>query len=154
VITLYRQKSADQMAQDQQNGQKTMADLQSQISSLRIEMNKCQASITSSTKSGNDCAAISAELADAIQKQGQANQQMSPFAKADNATLSDLKAGMQITVYGEKINQTGSQPAGYLGNFVDISQSLKFNVSALEVREMLAAPTAPAAPAAATTPAN
>jgi hypothetical protein len=73
---------------------------------------------------------------------------MSPFAKVDNATLSDLKAGMQITVYGEKIDQTGNKPMANPANFADISGSLKFNVSAIDAREV-PAPATPSAPAVA-----
>jgi hypothetical protein len=149
TITLYRQKSVEQMAQDQAAGQKAMTDLQGQISSLRIEMSKCQApTASSSAKSGDACATLSNEYADAIQKQNQINQQMSPFAKVDNATLSDLKAGMQITVYGEKIDQTGNKPMANPANFADISGSLKFNVSAIDAREV-PAPATPSAPAVA-----
>jgi hypothetical protein len=144
TITLYRLKSADQLAADQQNGQKQMTDLQSQISSLQSQMNKCGPAAIGFTANSADCQTISKEYSDALQQMNQANQLMDMYVKVNNASLNDIKSGMQITVYGEKVQQpSNSQPAALaplMNSFADISEQAKFNVSLIEVREMPAAP--------------
>ncbi|HTX86724.1 MAG TPA: hypothetical protein VMC41_01490 [Candidatus Nanoarchaeia archaeon] len=150
VINLSRQKSAEQIRADQASGQKALSDIQSQISALQGELSKC-APGAATAASNSDCAAISKNYADAILKQNQAIQQMDIFEKVDNASLADLKPGMQITVYAEKIAPAASQTSGAPGtsNFADISQLLKFNVSLIEARE-ISAPASAFLPRAAT----
>jgi hypothetical protein len=163
VITLYRQKTPTQIAADQAAGQKAITDIQTQITTLQSQMSKCSqgnlVSPATPNSTSDACIATSKQYADALQKQSQIVQQMDVFEKVDNASLSDLKAGMQITVYGTKIsqsvNQAGPTPIA-ASSFTDISEQSKFNVSAIEARDVpaLAAPIIPTIhPTASSTPA-
>lgn len=153
TITLYRQKTADQITADQKAGQTETADAQSQIASFQKQLNKCGPGGTSSNTA--DCQKIYDDYNAAMQKLNDARALMDNFAKVDNAKLSDLQAGMQITVYGAEIKQAANQPAAPMppaGNFTDISEQAKFTASQIIAREMPAAPAAPGIPAAPAAP--
>jgi hypothetical protein len=137
VVNLYRQKTADQAAADLNAGQKTMEDLQLKINSLQNKVDKCLVN-----PAGKGCDTAAQEYSDALQKQKQASEQMDAFEKISNPPLTDLKVGMQITVYGEKVRQPENQTVGspVTEAFSDISQAVKFTASLIEVRQFLPAP--------------
>jgi len=141
VINLYRQKTSDQIAADQKTAQSNMADARSQLSSLQSQESKCMmmAPTASTSTDKSDCQTVNKKYNAAQQEMNAAMQLSDMFTKVDNATASDLKADMQVTVYGAATAQTGNQVMP--GNYADISGQVKFNVSQIVAREVQAAPT-------------
>ncbi|MDD4902580.1 MAG: hypothetical protein PHE24_05615 [Patescibacteria group bacterium] len=143
VITLYRLKPAEKAASDLKEGQAEMAVLQTQMAALQTQLNKCMmppaAAAQASAANGpsEECQAASKSYNEAIQKSNQAGQKMDAYEKVDKAAITDLKAGMQISVLGQEIKQADNQtaPMAMTGNFADISQQAKFTVSQVTARE-------------------
>lgn len=128
-----------------------MAEFQNQADSLRSLMSKCLPAGPApvADNSDSDCQKISKDYADVLQKINQAGQKADMFEKIDKASAGDLKAGMQITVYGREIKQVENQAAPVVaitGNFEDISEKLKFETSRIEAREAPVSPVAMPAP--------
>ncbi len=143
VITVYKLKSSAQITADAKTGQQEMADAQKQMSSAQAQIAKCGPVVpgaASSSNSTSGCDQANKDYAAALQQLNQANQLMDIYVKSDNASLSDLKAGMQITVYGEQTAPAANQTVAPLpgaSNFADISEQAKFNVSQIVARESI-----------------
>jgi hypothetical protein len=143
-ITLYHYKDSEQSAVDRGDAQKTLSDTQGKISSLQDKIDKCRSSAAeaSSTNNSSNCDSLSQKYNDLLKKQTDAFKKMDMFDEVSNASLSDIKPGMQITVYGTAINtatttENGSAPMPGGSDLTDISNQAKFNVSRIEVRETL-----------------
>ncbi|HTW96931.1 MAG TPA: hypothetical protein VMD74_04720 [Candidatus Methylomirabilis sp.] len=132
TITLYRQKSAEKLAADQQAAQTEISALQATLNDERMKLSKCNGS------SPANCQSLNQEYNDNLQKFNTAEALTDVFEKVDNAALGDLKEGMQISVSGREIKTEGQAAPG--ANLEDISTQLKFTAGSIIAREVTAPP--------------
>ncbi len=158
-ITVWKLKSADQAAKDRTEGQAQVAKAQKDIADLNAQIMVCEQKRTSSStgpavviEESANCKAARAQSIELMKTMSDASLKMEMYQKIDNASLSDIKAGWNITAVALVTNKATST---MMAQYENIVSSQKFTASAIDVREVQALassiPTAPIKPIATST---
>jgi hypothetical protein len=143
-ISVWKMKSAEQMAADQKDGQEEMAELQEESMELNKEMSSCMEKRMANPESGagDACQAVNEKSNKMNQAMMAAQQKMDMYQKIENAGPGDIKAGWNISVTAAPAEKSADveSPMGMFSQYENIASSNKFIVSAIDVREVPSAP--------------
>ena len=148
-ITVWKLKTSEQAAKDQKESQATTASLQKESEALRATINDCnQKMMKTAAPTAAPTAAITEESADCktaraksdanMKAMVDAQQKMDVYQKVDNASLSDVKVGWNISVMSLalKTGDATKAPTPMMSQYENIASSQKFTASSIDVREM------------------
>ena len=164
-INVWKLKSADQAAKDRANAQAALASLQKQSDTLRATVGVCDQKRINAVipmvvvDESADCKDARTQSDLIMKAMNDANAKMDMYQKIDNPSLSDIKAGWNITAVALAMKTSGSDkdPMLLVLQYENIASVQKFTASSIDVHEAFSSlpslqapvPAAPAAPAAA-----
>jgi hypothetical protein len=132
-IILYRLKSADTLAADQKEAQTEMKTLQEQREVLHEKINQCGQAASQASK---DCLETGVSYDYVTQQIVAAEKKMGIYEEIDNALITDLKEGMNITVIAQKVKASVDSKPLLTVSFENIAENPEFIAGTIQAREV------------------
>ena len=150
-VTIWKLKTQEQFASDQKDSQAKLTSLQKESDDLRATVMACDkarmgtavAATPAATEESAECKTARNQSNEMMKKMDEAGQQMDMYQKIDNANLSEVKAGWNVSVTSATIknDDKAGAPVAAMYQNENIASAQKFNAGSIDIREMMATPT-------------